>query len=315
MSKYLKFLFFSIVFLFALSCSRNVDKEKYPDTPISGDILIVADEAYQPLIQVQLDTFHQLYKYANVRVRFLPEAEVFEEFLKNDSVRLAVTARSLNKDEAEYLSNLKIIPRETRVAVDALAFVLNKENPDTLLSFEQLRDILRGTFKTWKQVNPNSRPDSIQVVFDRNGSSTTRFLKENFLESDKLPENWYSINSNSELIGYVSNSKRTIGVVGVNWISDKDDPEVNEFLEKVNVAQIAPRDSGEAKKEYYKPYQAYIALKKYPLTRDVLIISREGRNGLGTGFAAFVAGDQGQRLIRLMGMLPATMPVRIVKIN
>ena len=60
---------------------------------------------------------------------------------------------------------------------------------------------------------------------------------------------------------------------------------------------------------------AYIALKQYPLIREVYMINREGRAGLGTGFVSFVAGDQGQRIIRLMGMLPATMPVRIVKSN
>ncbi len=308
-------IFLFCVLVLGLCSSCTSENQKYADTPISGDILIVADEAYQPLIQVQLDTFHELYKYANVRVRFLPEAEVFQEFMKNDSVRLAFTARSLNKEENDYFINLKIIPRETRVAVDAVAFVLNKENPDTLLRFEQLRDILNGSIRTWKQINPKASPDSIQVVFDRNGSSTTRFLKENFLGTEKLPDNWYSIHSNAELIGYVGNSARSIGVIGVNWISDKDDPQVNEFLNQVNVAGISSPDSGQTNIEYYKPYQAYIALKKYPLTRDLLIISREGRNGLGTGFASFVAGDQGQRLVRLMGMLPATMPVRIVKIN
>ncbi len=44
--------------------------------------------------------------------------------------------------------------------------------------------------------------------------------------------------------------------------------------------------------EYYKPYQAYIAQKLYPLTRDIVINIREGRAGLGTGFTSFVAGEK-----------------------
>lgn len=311
----LKFFLLPFVALLTLSCSPDREKSKSIDNPVSGDILIVADESYQPLIQAQLETFHSLYEYANIRVKYLPETDVFKEFLTNDSVRIAVTARSLNKQEEQHFIELKIIPRETRIAVDAIAFVLNKENKDSLLSYEDLRDILKGTFKTWKEINPGSAADSIQVVFDRNGSSTTRFLKENFLESETLPRNWFSIRSNAELIDYVSQSPRSIGVIGVSWISDKDDPEVNAFLSKVNVVQVSAPDTGQTEKEYFKPYQAYIALKKYPFTRDALIISREGRNGLGTGFASFVAGDQGQRLVRLMGMLPATMPIRIVKIN
>jgi phosphate transport system substrate-binding protein len=315
MNNKLKTLFCLLTCLIAVSCSSDTDKSKSLDNPVSGDILIVVDETYQPLIQAQLETFHALYEYANIRVKYLPEAAMFQEFLNNDSVRLAITARSLSKQEEEHFISLKIIPRETKIAIDAVAFVTNKSNPDSLLSYEQLKSIVQGTSKTWKEVNKSSSSDSIQLVFDRNGSSTTRYLKENFLDKETLPGNWFSIESNSEMIDYVSRSERAIGVIGVNWISDKDSPDVNEFLKKVNVVQVAPPDTGQGTTEYYKPYQAYIALKKYPLIRDVTIISREGRNGLGTGFASFVAGDQGQRLVRLMGMLPATMPVRIVKIN
>ncbi|HNS12421.1 MAG TPA: substrate-binding domain-containing protein [Bacteroidia bacterium] len=305
----------SFIFLFLISCSSDKEKTEYKDNPVSGDILIVADESYQPLIQAQVETFHSLYQYSNIRVKYLPEADVFKEFMTNDSVRLAITARSLNKQEEQHFIDLKIIPKETRIAVDALAFVMNKENKDSILNYEALANILKGNIRTWTELSPGSIADSIQVVFDRNGSSTTRFLKENFLKTETLPPNWYSIKSNVELIEYVSRSPRSIGVISVNWISDKDDPEVNAFLSKVNVVQVSAPDTGQAETEYFKPYQAYIALKKYPFTRDALIISREGRNGLGTGFASFVAGDQGQRLVRLMGMLPATMPIRIVKIN
>ncbi len=314
MSNRLKFILFILLSAIVSACSESTDK-KEKDSPVAGDILILCDESYQPLIQAQVETFHALYQYANIRVRYLPEAELFREFATNDSVRIAVTARSLNQQEEEHFVGMKIIPRETKIAIDAIAFVLNKANPDTLLTYEQLSGILRGDIKTWKSINSKSSIDSIQVVFDRNGSSTARFLKEHFVQGDNLPGNWYAIESNAEMINFVSTSTKSIGVVAVNWISDKDDPEVNEFLTKVNVAEISSPDTGQTAKEYFKPYQAYIALKKYPLTRDAMIISREGRNGLGTGFASFVAGDQGQRLVRLMGMLPATMPVRIVKIN
>ena len=331
----IKWTFFFAVLLcvFGLACSNGSEERKNSDNPVSGEILIVCDESYQPLIRVQLETFQAQYQYAKINVRYLPEAEVFEQFKTNDSVRLAITARSLDEAEQAHFVEMKIIPRETRIAVDAVAFVVNKENPDSLMSFERLRDVLQGKTKNWKEINSNTKLDNIQIVFDRNGSSNARYLKENFLGNEKAPSNWFSINSSSDVIDYVSssavidyvssgavidyvsNSKSAIGVIAVNWISDKDSPEVNEFLNKVNVLQVSSPDTGQVQKEYFKPYQAYIALKKYPFTRDVLIVSREGRNGLGTGFASFVAGDQGQRLVRLMGMLPATMPIRIVKIN
>ena len=300
--------------VFSFSCSSDSKKPEYTDTPTSGDILILVDESYKPLLQVQIDTFMKIYKYANIRVKYLPEADVFNELMKNDSVRLAVVARPLNKDESAYFDGRKIIPRVNKLAIDAVALVTNPDNPDTLITYEQAGKIFSGQTQTWKQLNPNSKLDSIRIVFDNNGSSNSRYLKETYHLNTPLPRNWSATNSNADVIEYVSKNPQALGVVSVNWISDKDDAEVNAFLQKVKVVEVSSADTTLGK-EYYKPYQAYIALKQYPFIRDVLIVIRESRNGLGTGFASFAVGDQGQRLVRLMGMLPATMPIRIIKVN
>lgn len=311
----IKNFFLVLAGLFVLtSCASKTKKTEFTDTPTSGDILIVVDESYRPLIQVQLDTFMKIYKNANIRVKYLPEADVFNELMKNDSVRLAIVARLLNTEEAAYFEGRKIIPRVNKLAIDAVALVTNPDNPDTLISFAQAEKIFTGRTQTWKQLNPKSRLDSIHIVFDNNGSSNSRYLRELFHVSTPPPGNWSATNSNASVIEYVSQNKHALGVVSVNWISDKDDPEVNAFLNKVHIVEVSSADST-AGMEYYKPYQAYIALKQYPFIRDVQIILRESRNGLGTGFASFAVGDQGQRLVRLMGMLPATMPIRIIKVN
>jgi len=87
------------------------------------------------------------------------------------------------------------------------------------------------------------------------------------------------------------------------------------FINKVKIAEIAPPDSSEGTGSYYKPYQAYIATHYYPLWRTVYIISREARTGLGTGFASFVAGEKGQKIILRSGLVPASMPVRLVELK
>jgi phosphate transport system substrate-binding protein len=159
-----------------------------------------------------------------------------------------------------------------------------------------------------------SNADSIIVVFDNKHSSNARFLKEKFLGEAPFPPNVFAVNSNTEVINYVSQNKRALGVIGVNWISDKNDTMVHNFLGKIRVVSLTPPGSGR-NAEYYQPYQAYVALKQYPLTRDVYCISAEAWTGLGTGFASFVASDKGQMIVRRAGMLPATIPVRIVNTN
>jgi len=312
-----RFWLFTIgLFPFFSACNSGPDKPTFTDTPTSGEVTIVCDESYQPLISVESDTFHSIYQYAKVKVKYLPEAEAFKELVSNDSVRLIISSRKLNASEEEYFRGRKLIPRVTKVAIDAVALVINNENNDSLIKYEQLQKIISGKFKSWKEINPDSPLDSFVIVFDKSGSANARYLQETFnLDRTAIPKNWFATNSNGAVANYVSNNKNAIGVISVNWISDRDDPMTDQFLGKITVVELSPPDTSQFSTEFFKPYQAYIALKQYPLTRDVYMISREGRNGLGTGFASFVAGDQGQRIIRLMGMLPATMPVRLIQTN
>ena len=307
---------FASLSIVSCGCRSGPEKPSFTDTPTSGEITIVCDESYQPLMEVESDTFHHIYQAANVHIKYLPEGEAFKELVENDSVRAIISSRELNESEKDFFNSRKLIPRTTKVAIDAVALIVNQENNDSLLKFGQLSEIIKGNYHSWKKVNDQSPLDSIVVVFDKSGSANARYLQQMFeLDKSALPANWFATNSNADVVDYVSKNKNALGVISVNWISDRDDPMTDRFLSKIKVVELSPPDTNANANEFYKPYQAYIALKQYPLTRDVYIISREGRNGLGTGFAAFVAGDQGQRIIRLMGMLPATMPVRLIQTN
>ncbi len=257
----------------------------------------------------------EIYKYSKINVRYLPESEVFNQLLNNDTIRLAVVSRELKEDEKQFFERHKIIPRSLKVAEDALALIVHPENKDTLLSYENLSGIMNGTIQTWGMLNKSKSKDTIIVVFDKSGSSGSRYIKEQFLGKGNFPDNVFAAKSNTDVVEYVNQHKNALGVIGLNWISDGDDSASVSYINKIKVVALASTDTIGSDREYYKPLQAYIALKKYPLIRSVYIISREGRNGLGTGFASFVAGDKGQRMIRMMGLLPSNMPIRIIKIN
>jgi phosphate transport system substrate-binding protein len=66
---------------------------------------------------------------------------------------------------------------------------------------------------------------------------------------------------------------------------------------------------------YYRPYPAYIANKSYPFIREVYMINRESFNGLGSGLISFVGGIKGQTIVLKAGLVPATMPVRLVEMK
>ncbi|MEI8201751.1 MAG: substrate-binding domain-containing protein [Bacteroidota bacterium] len=284
------------------------------ETPTRGHIKITVDESYQLLIDAELQVFQSIYTYAKVDVAYKPEAEAIAD-LMNDSVRLVVVNRKLTDQEDQYLKNKQLIPRTTKIAYDGMAFIVNKKNTDTLIRWDQIRDIFAGRINNWKQLNPKSNSADLKVVFDNNKSGNVRQIKEQFKINQSFPEYCFAVKSNPEVIKYVEENQHAIGVIGVNWISDPHDTISHQFLNNINVVEIGNENNTDGSGLYCKPYQGYIAESSYPLRREVYIISRETFSGLGTGFASFVAGDKGQRIILKAGMVPATMPVRLIQVK
>ena len=119
---------------------------------------------------------------------------------------------------------------------------------------------------------------------------------------------------NRQVINYVSQNRGALGIIGVNWISNPSDTSNMSFSENIKVMAVSPYRHATATNSF-KPYQAYIALKKYPMSRPVYLILSEPRMGLASGFTTFIASDRGQRIILKSGILPATQPVRLVNVR
>jgi ABC-type phosphate transport system substrate-binding protein len=264
-------------------------------------LAITVDETFKPFIDSEINTFEKIYTYANVNVNYKPEGKAFNDLL-NDTVKLIIVSRPLNKDEQKIFDQWEIVPKVTKIAYDGVALIGSKDLKDSTLTLKELKELLSGKI--------SSSLKNVRVIFDNNGSGTINFLMSK-TGIKNLSQNCYAVSSNKAVIDYISRGKNSIGIIGVNWISDKDDSTNLSFLKSIKVFEIALSDTS----EYYKPYQAYIALKTYPLWREVYIISKEAYTGLGTGFTAFVASEKGQRIILKSGLVPATMPVRLVELK
>jgi phosphate transport system substrate-binding protein len=298
--------------LLTSACSRS--KTKIDETPTRGNISIAADESFQLLINAELETFHSLYTYALIKASYKPESEVIADLL-NDSVRMVVVTRQLTQAEVEQLRAKQIIAKTTKIAYDGIGFILNKENPDSNLRYDQVQGIIEGKITQWKQIDPASTLGDIVMVFDNEKSGNFRYLQEKFLKGKTVPKNLYAVSTNPEVLNYVRTKANAIGVIGTNWISDKDDTLSNKFLKEVKIAAIGELGDTEGSGEFRKPFQGYIAESSYPFIREVYAINRETFTGLGTGFVQFLAGDVGQRIILKSGLVPATMPVRLVEVK
>jgi phosphate transport system substrate-binding protein len=304
----------TLVFTFVVFYSCKTPPKKYTgETPTGGNVKIAFDESYQLLADAELYTFQSLYTNATINPIFASEDSILSLFLK-DSVRVIFTSRKLTENEDAYLKSKSFVPRTTRVAYDALAFIVNKSNNDSLIRYNTIKDIFMGKTLTWKEINSKSKLNAIKVVFDNPGSSNVRLIMNKFGISGSLPSNCYNASKNSGVIDYVEKNPDALGIISVNWISDPHDSISHAFLNKVKVVLVTSEFDSDGN-DFYSPHPAYIADKSYPFTREVYAINRETFSGLGTGFTSFVAGDLGQRIILRMGMVPAAMPVRLVEIK
>ncbi len=299
-----------VALILLLASCRDTDKKGRPlATTTSGLVSIGVDAALQPLALAEKEAFEAIYTHAQLDVHYTSENDAVEALL-NDSVQLIVITRRLNPDELAVLENQKIVARELVVAREGVAVITHPANADSTITIDNLRHILRGTIDSWKQLNPASKLGKLQVVFGDPDAGIIRFLHDSVFAFQQLPPFFFAVDTDPAVVTHVSQNVDAMGMIGASWISDRDDATVNRFLETIRVAGLGNEDG-----EFYQPYQAYIAQGVYPLTRDVVMISREGRAGLASGFMAFVAGDKGQRVVLKAGLVPATMPVRVVEID
>lgn len=303
-------LLFLLLVSALVACQQPKDKSgKTLDTPTTGEITIMADDGYRPIIETSIDVFDSIYKQSKINARYVSEGEAVAALIR-DSVQVIVITRQLTADELKYFQGRGFVPKLTPIAYDALAFILHPSNRDTVFTKEQLQNILTGKITKWSQLNPKSPTGDIQLVFDHPLSGTVRYVKDSIIAGAALPPNASALKTNVEVIDYVAKHKNALGIISANWISDTDDSGVQKFLKEIKIADVAAK-TGE---EGYGPYQAYLAKGWYPYKRTVYVINAQARAGLGLGFASYLAGD-GQRIVLKDGLLPANAVTRLIQVT
>jgi phosphate transport system substrate-binding protein len=307
----------AILFLlcsFCLACnSKKGNKEEATETPTSGKIKIAVDESFRPIIDAELLVFQGIYRDAHIEPIYLPENKLSEQ-LRKGTVNLIISSKTLSQKEKQFFTDNKLVSKELAIAKDAIAIVINKENIDSILSVDQVKQILTGKISSWKELNPKSKSDNIEVVFDNKNSGTVRYAIDSICKGEKLTGHVSAVDKNTDVIEYVNKHKNSIGFIGVSWVSDKDDSTQLSFLKKVQVLSISKQPKA-TYNNAYQPYQAYVFKGWYPFTRIMYAINTDPKNGVATGFVSFLGSDKGQRIILKSGVLPIIAPSRVVNVR
>jgi phosphate transport system substrate-binding protein len=148
------------------------------------------------------------------------------------------------------------------------------------------------------------------LVFDNNGTSNFLFLTK-LVKGKKLSSSLSSLRSNREVLDYVKQNKNALGIIGVNWISDMDDPNMMGLRKGVKVMYVRSRKDLPA----FQPFAGNIWSQEYPLCREVWMINRANKAGINSGFMLFMSGEKGQLIIQKSELVPAKAPIRLFRIE
>lgn len=228
---------------------------------------------------------------------FQPFAEkLAEQFMaKRSDIRIAVQGggsalgiESVRSGAAQIgMADLVELPPEASeltsviVARDSIAVIVHPENKVSSLSTTQIRQILNGSIKSWKEAGGNDHP--VRVV-SREAGSGTRASFEQIIGDVNLLTDAVIQNSSGTVRETVANDKDTIGYLSHGVLN-----------QKVKVVQV---DGVDCTKEE-------IVAGRYKLVRPVYFLTKGEQSGAVKAFIEYVLSPEGQDTIKKNGLLPA----------
>jgi phosphate transport system substrate-binding protein len=306
-------VYISLMLIVFASCERR--KITRTDTETSGEAVMAADECFSPIVKEELDVFTGINIDAKVTPIYTGEKELFD-LLLSDSVRLIMAARELTESEKAKIKEKRLNVRSQMIARDGIALIINRTNPNSVINFATVKKIMTGEIRKWEEIEgyKSAGLGEIKVVFDNPNSSTLRYINEQILEGAAISNNIKALETNPDVLKFVSEMPDAMGIIGVNWISNPYDSTKLTFNETIRVMAIGTTDEINADSAYH-PVPYYLNSGEYPLIRDTYLILTDLRETLPAGVVKFFAGDSGQRIILNAGLVPATRPTRVINIK
>lgn len=302
-------LIVAVLTLPLVSCGGGSKQQGDPDL-----IKVAIDETFKPIMDEEMYQFNLQSPEATFKYVYCSESEALQLFLK-DSVRSCLATRELSDKEKDLLRSKNLNVMTERIATDAIALIVNRANPDTLISANDVMRIVTGQVTRWDQIKYAHQSGEIQLVFDNTQSSTVRYVEDSICGGKALKGNVYAQKTNPDVIEYIQKNPKAIGIIGVDWLRNEEDTTNLSFLPKVRVMSVSNSTVPE-KDNSYKPFQAYIALGNYPFVRAVYYMTSDPlMQGKARYFYHFLSEQKGQLIITKSSQLLPWMQVQFKEVT
>lgn len=270
----------------------------------TGALNVEVDESVYKAMENEAAEFQSLYPDSKLVIRKAEAREAVSDF-GLDSVGVIAIARELTKDERDAITGAKIPLDEYKVALSAVAVIVNPSNPMKQVRMTQLDSIFTGQVTRW----PGGK--LIEAYVGNPNSSVNQSFRTTVLGGKDFGRTVEYVDSSAQRVVRVANTPGAIGIVAVDYLHGMEG--------SVNVLAVGGPtyrpDTTSAPGQYYQPWQAYMFLGYYPINTPVYMYSRVVDPDISLGFISFVCSGPGQKIIQNNGLVPVTMPVRLVSLT
>lgn len=272
---------------------------------VSGNLSSIGSDTMNNLLTLWLEGFKRYYPNVNIQVEGKGSSTA-PPALISGTAQLGPMSRDMKQEEIDaFEKKFGYKPTEIRVAIDALAVYVNKDNPLQGLTLPQVDAIFsktrRGGFKsdisTWGALGLSgdwsNRPISL---YGRNSASGTYgYFKEHALFKGDFKDNVKEQPGSASVVQGITEDRFGIGYSGIGYKTSG-----------VKALPLALTD----KDEFYMPDYENCLNKKYPLARTLNIyinkVPNKPLDPLLKEFLKFVLTYEGQEVVVKDGYLPLT---------
>ena len=278
----------TLTLLVFCSCgNKQKSKNARTDTYASGEMVLMCDESFSPIIEEELRVFHATYPDAHVTPQYTNDLDAVNALMQQ-KVHLIITAKHFTEKQLNYFKSNNLQPRYFPLGYDGLALICNNQNTDSCITVNDVKRILSGQARDWNEINKGSKLGVIDVVFDNNKSAAVHFAVDSILGGKPINSpNITAVKTSAEVINYVEKTLNAIGIIGSNWLNDKRDTTNVTFKKNITVMSISQMETA-TEMNSWKPYQLYLLDGRYAFTRTVYALLVDPYHGLPVGFANFL---------------------------
>jgi phosphate transport system substrate-binding protein len=214
--------------------------------------------------------------------------------LINGTVDIANASREMKENEIADAEKHGFTPVEHTVAVDAIAVIVNLQNPVSQLTVDQLADIFTGRIRNWAELGGDDAP-IVLVSRETNSGTHVYFLEEVIRKGDSENPDVFApqtllMPSSVGITSEVQRNPHAIGYDGLGYV----DP-AHEKIIAVAVDADSP---------FVTPSVATGADGSYPISRALHVYTTGAPDPNIDDYIAWIQGPAGQEIVANLGFVP-----------